>query len=256
MTASTTYSDKGKILVLLAVFLFCIKVANAQSSNNIIAKINYDVCSVNYNFTIDTAPASMPSDYYDYCECTQGLVSHAPYSFEEYYRSPFSAKKPNAYLLCSIVSLDSVNRSKEDSMLYWLHTTIAVQEIFFSPYFLDYGIPPLDEGAGEDLSTISRLYYDILEQNNAKKKRLPTLKSIDICVFPDEIATLRAGMSRSHTNLFLLSVNKNMSRAYQFFQNGEYDLSSLYTKTQYDKYLEKLYWEYITREGAVGNGHP
>ena len=158
---------------------------------------------------------------------------------------PFTNKRPAKYLLCSIVSLDSIKSFEVDSALRVLHMSVLTHGIYYSPYALVYDIPPLDDIEGEGFSTIVNAYDEIMEPEQTGKEMRKKFRNIDIWVFPQEIPVLKIGMSDSRTNLFLLNVSENLNKAYQFFIKGEYDLSSLYSQEQYYKCIKRLLLDYI-----------
>lgn len=220
---------------ILSIFYFCL--ASCASMKMDFYHISYDVGSVVLNTISDTTPATIPDDYFVFCNCTQGVYDLAPrYQFRDLYRKDFSRTEPARYMLCSVVSIDSIRRFERDSMLNVLHITVASHGIYFSPYFLDYWLPDR-----LDTSEVESAYSMILDKIVLEENQMSEIRNLGVLVLPREKDLLRNGMKNKNTNLFLLRLNgdEDCALALQFFSKGEYDVSVLYTRLQYYKYLAK-----------------
>ena len=207
-------------------------------------RISYDVADVAHNIIHDTTPAKIPNDYFDFCDCTEGVYDLSPiYTFKDLYRTPFSHKDPARYLLCSIVSLNSSDKYTIDSSMCVLHATVLSNGYYFSPYILDYWIP--DRIEPEGFSGIHKAYSYTLEQIDSIVRKKTEIRNIRMIVYHEEISVLKRCMSSKKNNLFLLRVNDNEDDlcALQFFPKGDYDISTLYSQLQFYKYLANRYWE-------------
>ena len=229
--------NKQNILLLFFIIVY-VQSTHSQPSNVERFRIDYDIDSIELEQITDTSPAIIPDDYFEFCDCTIGYYHHAPlYKFDDLYRKPFSSKTPARYLLCSIVSLDSVSNNSRDSLLLVLHTTVAAYGYYYSPYILDYWI--FDKIEPEEFLRKEEIYNNIQKQISSEEMREPNIQKIDAFVYLEEIPILRDGMSDRKTNIFLLRINdtgENYS-SFQFFSKGEYDTSTLYSRLQYLEYL-------------------
>ena len=233
-----------KNIIDLGILGLCVLLISCKTMKEGPFHISYDVTDVSPNIINDTTPAKVPEDYFDFCDCTEGVYDLAPiYTFKDLYRNPFSHKVPARYLLCSIVSLDSIYRDTFDSSRYVLHATVLSIGHYFSPYFLDYDIPYRTEP--EELSGIRKAYDYTLEQIDSIVRKKTETRNVKMIVYHEEISVLKKGMRSKKNNLFLLRINgnKDVFWAIQFFCKGEYDISTLYSQLQFYKYLSKCYWE-------------
>lgn len=236
-----------KKLFEVVVFCCCIQLANSQNIENNVKRNNF-ISSKEMNLIFDTTPAVIPSDYYDFCECTEISNLANIYTFEDVYRKPFTNKIPTKYLLCSLGQLDSIGVWSKDSSLYLIHMKVSVYETFFSPYYLNYWTPNEDVLTSDDFFADFRTIYDsILSRIEFEKSKKAETKDVNIVIVPKELTFLKNALNGLQSNLFLLRVNdsdKDNIIAYQFFTEGEFDISSLYTPLQYYKYLRARYMYY------------
>ena len=235
-----------KSIIVLGILGSCVLLISCKTMKDGPFHISYDVTDVSHSIINDTTPAKIPEDYFDFCDCTEGVYDLAPiYTFKDLYRNPFSHKVPARYLLCSIVSLDSMSRDTFDSSMYMLHATVLSYGFYFSPYFLDYDIP--DRTEPEEFPGIRKAYDYMLEQIDSIVRKKSETRNVRMIVFPEEIPTLKKGMRSKTNNLFLLRISSDRDDLLvpQFFPKGKYDISTLYSQLQFYKYLAKCYWEYM-----------
>lgn len=244
-------NDMSKFLVIPFCF-FCLQFAYSQ---NIVGCThnNYITPDKSGNLVIDTIPATIPSDYFDFCECTGVFTLANIYSFEDVYRQPYSHKTPAIYILCSIVQIDSVGVWDKDTSLHVIHTKAELYETFFSPYYLNYWTPKEDVLESEYISGSKKTYNFLLDKIKDEEDRKTEEKKVKIIVIPREISIIKKAVNNVQTNLFLLRINGSEEGdiiAYQFFTKEELDISSLYTPLQYYKYLLERYSDYMKKRGT------
>lgn len=234
-----------KILLIIAVIN--IQYAYCQTLDTNYYRIEYSIDDITFDILSDTTPAKIPEDYAKFCDCMNGLYTLVEdYRYEDIYRTPFTYKIPARFLLCSIVSLDSVNRFEKNAKLYRQHMTVISHGIYYTPYVLDYWIPyriKVEDG----LTEIKELYdYTLRKIIDVEGKKTEQI-NLNILIYPEEIAALRKGMTDRQTNLFLLRISDdgNYDTAFQFFLPREYNLSSLYSQLQYYKYIANRCKEYM-----------
>lgn len=235
---------KKRLIFIL--YFFCILVAYSQNGDSLVG-----FTGKTGNLIFDTHSAVIPLDYYEYCECTDISTLANIYSFEDIYRAPFSYKTPAKYLLCSIIQLDSVSNWDKDSSFFIIHTKATIYGTFFSPYYLNYWKPNEDVLEYEYLSGSKTVYDALLMQLKIEENKKTETKNINVIITKKEISVVKKAMDDLQTNLFLLRINdfdKDNIVAYQFFVDGEFDISSLYTPVQYHKYLLDRYLNYMRKK--------
>lgn len=234
------------------VFCFCFFCMQYAYSQNISddTRVNYIISDKDWDFIIDTTPATVPSDYFDFCECMGVFTLANIYSFEDVYRKPFSYKTPAKYILCSIAQLDSIGVWDKDSSLWVIHTKATIYEEFFSPYYLNYWTPQEDVLESEYISGSKLTYHFLLEKIKNEEERKTEKSNVNVIIIPKEISIIKEAVNNEQINLFLLRVNDSEEGdiiAYQFFTKWEFDVSSLYTPLQYYKFLLGRYSDYMKR---------
>lgn len=209
---------KIKSIIVLGLFGSSVLFISCKTIKEVPFHISYDVADITHNIINDTTPAKIPDNYFDFCDCTEGVTDLAPiYTFKDLFRNPFSHKDPARYLLCSIVSLNSMSKYTIDSSLYVLHATVLSNGYYFSPYILDYWIPDRIEPG--EFSGVHKAYSYTLEQIDSIVRKKTEIRDIRMIVYHEEISVLKRCMSSKKNNLFLLRVNYNEDDlcALQFF---------------------------------------
>lgn len=226
-----------KSLISFTIFTCCFLLSYSQSVD-----INI------FHSDFDTTPAILPSDYFDYCQCT-GITTLANiYSFEEKYKFPFSNKIPAKYYLCSIIELDSACLFEDDDRLYTVQATILTQNMFFSPYSINYWSPSDDAMEEEYISNSTSIFDSIIFHLKMENRIFPRTQIVSLVLSRKELQTLKSKIYDSKTNQFLLRIDKvdgDNVCSYQIYANEEFDLSLLYTPFQYYKYQIKRYLSYM-----------
>lgn len=242
-------NDMSKFLIFPFCF-FYLQFAYSQNMGNH-SRINYSISEKVWNFVIDTVPATVPSDYFDFCECTGVSTLANIYSFEDVYRKSFSYKTPAKYILCSIAHIDSVGVWDTDTALWVIHSKATIYENFFSPYYLNYWKPKEDVLESEYISGSKITYNSLLDKIKDEEERKTETKNVNVIVIPKEIAIIKRIVNNVQTNLFLLRINDSEEGdiiAYQFFTKEEFDISTLYTPLQYYKFLLGRYIDYMKKK--------
>ena len=227
-------------------YVFCLQVAYSQNGDSL---LDFgQLISSRTNLIFDTQSATIPLDYFEFCECAEISTLANIYSFEDIYRKPFSSKTPAKYILCSIIKLDSVNNWDKDSSLLMIHAKATIFGTFFSPYYLDYW-KPKEDVLEYEYSTGSRAIYDsLLKQLKIEENKKTETKDLKVIILPKEISVVKKDMDDLQKRLFLLRItdsDEDNNIAYQIFAEGEFDISSLYTPVQYYKYLLGRYLKYM-----------
>ena len=241
-------NDMSKFLVI-PFFLFYLQFAYSQNTGNH-TRVNYSISDKAWDFVIDTVPATVPSDYFDFCECTGVFTLANIYSFVDVYRKSFSYKTPAKYILCSIAQIDSVGVWDKDTALWVTHTKATIYENLFSPYYLDYWNPKEDVLESEYISGSKITYNSLRDKIKYEEERKTEIKNVDVIILPREIAIIKKTVNDVHTNLFLLRIDDSEEGdiiAYQFFAKEDFDISSLYTPLQYYKFLLGRYSDYMKK---------
>lgn len=247
----------SKFLIIPFCF-FCLQYAYSQNTGNL-THINYSISDKTWNFVIDTVPATVPSDYYDFCECTGVFTLANTYSFEDVYRKSFSYKTPAKYILCSITQIDSVGVWDKDTALWVIHTKATIYQVLFSPYYLNYWTPAEDVLESEYISGSKTTYNSLLNKTKAEEERKTEKENVNVIIIPKEISIIKKKAKNKQTNLFLLRINDSEEGdiiAYQFFTKEKFDISTLYTPLQYYKYLLGRYSDYMRMMRNDGVEHP
>lgn len=238
----------NKFLVILFCF-FYLQFAYSQNISNY-TRVNYTFSDKTWIFVIDTVPATVPSDYFDFCECTGVFTIANIYSFEDVYRKSFSYKTPAKYILCSIAQLDSVKVWDKDTALWVIHAKATIYENFFSPYYLNYWTPKEDVLESEYISGSKIIYNSLLNKIKSEEERKTEKKNINVIIIPKEISIIENAVNNEQSNLLLLRINDSKEGdiiAYQFFTKEEFDISLLYTPLQYYKFLLIRYSDYMKK---------
>ena len=244
-------NDMRKFLII-PFCVFCFKFACSQNVVDY-ARVDNIIFNKTWNLIIDTVPASIPSDYFDFCGCMGVSTLANIYSFEDIYRGNFSYKTPAKYLLSSIVQLDSVGTWGRDSALCVVYSKAIIYETFFSPYYLNYWTPKEDVLESEYISGSKTTYDYLLDKIKDEKEKKTEKKNIDVIIIPEELSTIKNAVNNIQSNLFLLRINDSEEGdiiAYQFFTRKEFNISSLYTPLQYYKYLLERYSGYMKKRGT------
>lgn len=227
-----------KSFISFTIFSCCFILSYSQS---------VDINKFHCNF--DTTPAIPPSDYFEYCECISVNTLANIHSFEEKYRWPFSNKRPAKYFLCSIIKLDSACLFDDDDRLYTVQATVLAQNMFLSPYSINYWNPSDEAMEEEYVSGSTSIFDSIIAHLKTEENVFPETKIVNLVLLSKkELQTIKRRMDEDKANQFLIRIDKLDGRniySYQIYTDEEYDLSSLYTPYQYYKYQIRRYLNYM-----------
>lgn len=238
--------------------LFILLTQNAYSQNLVdsINFIEYKMPNIVDNLVFDTVPAFVPTDYLDYCECTEVNTISDILSFEDVYRQPFSNKTPARYMLCSFLKIDTMRTYQKDTSIYLMSAKVVNHKSLFSPYYLNYWNPNVDALEEEYLSGDKIIYDSIEKQLQIAMKQEADTMTVYIYLYLNELHIIKECIKSPDNNIFLLSINgfkNDKPIVFQFFKKNEYNVNTLYTTMQYYKYLKNRYIEYMKKRSESKN---